>query len=207
MGTAAGLGLRLDRWAYRYVTPEGDKWIGADERRLTLTCAAEGRPPLPAATPPIAWRVGLDRQPIDPADPDARRWLSCLIWPEHTDRAIALIAALDEAARTPVPIRRGDLLADLPALLDEAPTDTTVAVVHSVTLAYVTEPVRRRFVDLLRRRKVHRVGAEGSQVLPHLRSQLPPASEIGNQLVISLDDSALALGQMHGRALRWLAGT
>ena len=207
VGTAAGLGLRLDRWAYRYVTPDGDRRIGADDGRLTLTCAVEGRPPLPAVPPPIAWRVGLDRQPIDPADPDARRWLSCLIWPEHTDRATALIAALDEAARTPVPIRRGDLLADLPALLDEAPTDATVAVVHSVTLAYVTESVRRRFVDLLRRRGVHRVGAEGSQVLPHLRSQLPPTSEIGGQLVISLDDSVLALGQMHGRALRWLAST
>jgi hypothetical protein len=57
------------------------------------------------------------------------------------------------------------------------------------------------------RRGVHRVGAEGSQVLPHLRSQLPPASQIGNQLIISLDDSVLALGQMHGRALRWLAST
>jgi hypothetical protein len=44
-------------------------------------------------------------------------------------------------------------------------------------------------------------------VLPHLRSQLPPASEIGNRLVISLDDSVLALGQMHGRELRWLAST
>ncbi|MGH3254930.1 MAG: DUF2332 family protein [Streptosporangiaceae bacterium] len=64
--------------------------------------------------------------------------MSCLIWPEHTDRAAALTAALDQAARTPVPVRRGDLLADLPALLDEAPADATVAVVHSVTLAYMT---------------------------------------------------------------------
>ncbi|MGH3254931.1 MAG: DUF2332 family protein [Streptosporangiaceae bacterium] len=54
--------------------PDGDRRIGAGDRRLTLTCAVEGRPPLPAAPPPIAWRVGLDRQPIDPADPDARRW-------------------------------------------------------------------------------------------------------------------------------------
>jgi hypothetical protein len=207
VGAAAGLGLRMDQWAYRYVTPDGDRRIGADDRRLTLTCAVEGRPPLPAAVPPIAWRMGLDQQPIDPADPDARRWLSCLVWPEHTDRAAALTAALDVAARTPVPIRRGDLLADLPALLDEAPADASVVVVHSVTLAYVTDSVRREFVDLLRRRGVHRVGAEGPQVLPHLQSQLPPTSEIGNRLVISLDGSVLALGQMHGRALRWLAST
>jgi hypothetical protein len=205
VGTAAGLGLRLDQWAYRYLTPDGDRQVGAGDQRLTLTCAVEGHPPLPAAPPPVAWRMGLDQQPIDPADPDARRWLSCLIWPEHTDRAAALTAALDQAARTPVPIRRGDLLADLPALLDEAPADATIAVMHSVTLAYVTDSVRDRFTDLLRRRGVHRVGAEGPQVLPHLRSQLPPASEIANQLVISLDDSVLALGQMHGRALHWLA--
>jgi hypothetical protein len=50
--------------------------------------------PLPKILPQIAWRAGLDRNPIDVNDPAEAAWLETLVWPE-TDRPASTIAFRD----------------------------------------------------------------------------------------------------------------
>ena len=88
VGASAGLNLLYDSWRYHY--PEPDHWVGAENSPLTLTCSVTGPVPLPDAVPEIAWRAGLDLNPLDPTDPETRRWLQCLVWPEHVDRCSSL---------------------------------------------------------------------------------------------------------------------
>jgi hypothetical protein len=39
--------------------------------------------PLPDRLPAIAWRTGLDLNPLDVTNDDDVRWLSCLVWPDE----------------------------------------------------------------------------------------------------------------------------
>lgn len=194
VGASAGLCLLYDRWRYDY----DGRVVGSGD--VTLHCAVNDLVPVPSRVPEIAWRAGLDLNPLDASDPRMRRWLECLVWPEHTDRLATLHAALDVAASDPPDVRRGDLLADLPRLLDEAPKDATVVVLHTAVLFYADRATRAEFVTLLRERGVHRLGAEGDDVVPNLDT-----SGVGDrQFLVSLDDDVLARAQPHGRWLEWL---
>ncbi len=204
VGASAGLALLYERWAYRWTGTGVDTRVSPPGAALTLTCAVSGDVPLPAAVPAIGWRAGLDLDPVDVRDPDARRWLSCLVWPEHTDRAERLVAALDAAAADRPRVVRGDLVDDLPALLDQVPPGCTPVVLHSAALVYVAPDRRAAFVDLLARRGVHRLGAEGAEVLPAVAALLPTGTYTDHRFVVSLDDRPLALAHPHGRSLAGL---
>ena len=204
VGASAGLCLLYDSWRYHYTGSCVDRWVGPTKSPLTLSCITTGDVPVPQEVPDIVWRAGLDLNPIDAADPDARRWLQALVWPEHHERADRLDAALAVAAQAAPHIVAGDLVTDLPKLLDQAPTGATVVVTHSAALAYLDEDERNAFITLLADSRVHRLGAEGPRVLPHLTKQIPDDVDINGRFVVSLDDRALALAQPHGRALSWL---
>jgi len=182
VGASAGLCLLYDRWAYDY---DGTR-VGSGP--VTLRCSVTGGVPVPARVPEIAWRAGLDLNPLDPRDPDTRRWLECLVWPEHEDRRTTLRGALHVAAQEPPRIVRGDLIRDLPALLDEVPDDLTTVVTHTATLAYVDDAAREAFAGVCRERGVHRLGAEGH----------------GEDFAVWLDGVRLARAHAHGRWLAWL---
>jgi hypothetical protein len=181
VGASAGLCLLYDRWAYDY---DG---VRVGDGPVTLRCAVSGGVPIPDRVPQIAWRAGLDLNPLDPRDPDTRRWLECLVWPEHDDRREVLRGALAVAAQDPPRIVQGDLLRDLSALLDEVPAGLTTVVTHTAVLAYVDDATGAAFADLCRERGVHRLGGEG----------------YGSDFVISLDGTPLARGHPHGRRLAW----
>jgi hypothetical protein len=201
VGASAGLCLLYDAWRYHYTTPGEDHWVGPTSSPVVLSCTVNAEVPLPEDLPAIAWRAGLDLNPIDARDPDARRWLECLVWPEHHDRARTLRAALDVAAEKAPKVHAGDLITDLPMVLAQAPTDATVVVVHSATLGYVGQAKRDAFVALVARHGVHRLGAEGSEVLPR---RLPAGTDAAGRFVVSIDEQALALCHPHGRTLTWL---
>ena len=199
VGASAGLCLMVDQWRYRYRTSDGDLVLGAPDSPLTLDCALTGQVALPTAVPQVAWRQGLDVEPVDPSDPDARRWLRCLVWPEHTERAARLDLALQHAAEHPVQVTAGDLVDDLPAQLERVPPGATPVVMHSATLAYVDADRRAAFLEVIQEFGAHRVGAEGPRVLPHLAAQLP--DDVGGRFVVSVDDRVVALAGAHGDEL------
>ncbi len=204
VGASAGLCLLYDAWRYRYLGAGIDHTVGDPNSPVLLTCQVSGPVPLPQAVPQIGFRAGLDLHPIDASDPDARRWLQCLIWPEHEDRAARLAAGLDVAADRKPQVHAGDLVSDLGALLDQVPDGLTQVVVHSATLAYLPDEGRQTFVELLADRHVHRLGAEGIDVLPRLGTTITKATSSKGRFLISLDDTALALAHPHGRDLTWL---
>lgn len=203
VGASAGLCLLYDRWRYRYTGAGIEHEVGDPASPVTLECSVSGPVPLPSRVPATATRHGLDLDPLDPSDADARAWLQALVWPEHTDRAARLAAALDVAATDPPVVEAGDLLRDLPALLDRVPAHATAVVTHSATLAYLDEDQRASFVRLLTEAGVHRLGMEGASVVPGLAGQLAGRDSTG-RFAVSLDDRVLALADPHGRDLTWL---
>ena len=63
-------------------------------------------------------------------------------------------------------IRRGDLLAELPALAAQAPPSATLVVFHSAVLVYLSAETRRAFVDIVQSLPGHWISNEGPDVLP-----------------------------------------
>lgn len=204
VGASAGLCLLYDRYSYAYRDAAGRETVVGDGA-LTLPCQVVGHPPLPTSVPAIAVRLGLDPNPLDAADPEVARWLGCLVWPEHTERADRLDAALALAAADPPRIMKGWLPDDLPAavarLRAQAP-GATVVVTHSATIAYLEATQRRAVAELCRELGVRRLGLEGAVPTADLGIDLPPGDH-GGRFLLSLDDRVLGHADPHGRDLVW----
>lgn len=209
LGASAGLCLLYDRYRYRYRAPDGTEQVVGDSA-LELVCDTEGGPPVPAAVPEIAWRAGVDRNPLDASDPQDALWLRCLVWPEHQDRADRLAAALEVARTDPPRVVRAGFVAGLEQLLTEVPAGTLTVVTHTAALAYAPSEVREQVRTLCRDAGAWRLGAEGQQALAGL--DVPPSADGQVELLVSVGhpdghDEVVALAQPHGRRLRWTAGS
>jgi hypothetical protein len=198
VGASAGLTLLFDRYSYDY---DGHLVAGSDPDAPTLRCGVRGPVPLPSRLPAIAWRAGLDLNPLDVTRDDDVRWLSCLTWPGEGDREERLIAAVAAARRDPPPVYRGDLLTDLPALAAQAPADATLVIFHSAVLAYVAAEGRERFAQT-----VHGLGAVWlSNEAPGVVPGLPITEFLEATFVLGQDGrTPLALTDGHGAWLHWL---
>lgn len=211
VGASAGLCLLPDRFSYRFRTGASgihgtvdlDPDTGPSPVRLDceLTNATA-----PARLPDIAWRAGIDLNPLDITDPDQREWLRSLIWPEHEVRRERLLAAASLVAADPPRLVRGDLLDSTEPLIAEAPADTQIVVFHSAVLAYVSPDERRQFVELMRSHTdVVWISNEGSRVIPEVGAQV---SELGIQadgrFVLAVDGESIALTGPHGQSYEGL---
>ena len=201
VGASAGLTLLFDRYTYDY---GGHLIAGSDPDAPALRCAVRGPVPLPARLPAIAWRAGLDLNPLDVARDDDVRWLSCLVWPGEGDREERLAAAIASARRDPPPVYRGDLLADLPALAAQAPDGATLVIFHSAVLAYVAPQDRDRFARTVRGLAAVWVSNEAPGVVPGL----PLARFREGTFVLGQGGrTPLAFTDGHGTWLHWLDGS
>ncbi|NYD40107.1 DUF2332 domain-containing protein [Nocardioides panaciterrulae] len=205
VGASAGLCLYPDRYRYEWQTPAGTVRAGAGP---LLPCEVTGPAPLPADPPAVAWRGGVDLNPLDVADPDAMDWLTTLVWPEHTDRRDRLHAAIDVARTDPPRLVAGDLLEELPALVDEAAAHGPVVVFHSAVLAYLDEARRARFAEtmegLVAEGRCHWVSNEGKRVLPAITATGSAVPEELPTFVLGVDGRAVAWTHGHGRSMTWL---
>lgn len=207
VGASAGLCLYPDRWSYAWSTDRG--MVRAVAASPTLRADVSGPAPLPSDVPEVAWRGGIDLNPLDAADPDTARWLVTLVWPEHEQRRAQLELALDIARREPPDLRRGDLLIELPRLVTEAlaalPDDVPLIVFHSAVIAYLEDADRSRFAALMREvltdPRVHWVSNEGPRVLPEVTvtAPEPPAG----RFVLGVDGRAVGHTHGHGLSLHW----
>ncbi len=156
VGTSAGLLLQLDRYAYVYEFEDGSVLEGGGDSGLVLRCPVRGGASAKSLAPfvrkdlRITSRVGLDLNPLNPADPEARAWLRALVWPEHADRRARLDAALDLAVRRPVKLRKGDALDILAAAVGTVSAPAVPCVFVSNTLAHFPTADRAKFVGLIR---------------------------------------------------------
>ena len=201
VGASAGLCLFPDR--YDYAWPPAGTLRGSGGP--VLTAAATGPLPVPAAHPEVAWRGGIDLNPLDVSDPDAMAWLEDLVWPEQDERRARLRAAVEVARADPPTLRRGDLFDHLPDLLEEAAGHGTPVVFHSAVIAYLEEPDRERFhdlmVDLVAAGRCRWVSNEGRRVLPRVTGDREVPS---GRFVTALDGIPVAWSHGHGHAVDWL---
>ena len=206
VGASAGLTLYPDRWGYAWLTADGPVTLGSESSRLS--CEVRGPAPLPTRLPEVAWRGGIDLNPLDVTDDDAMAWLTTLVWPEHDDRRARLQQAIEVARTDPPTIARGDLLEQLPDLVEQAASyapDATVVVFHSAVIAYLEDADRRRFAramdGLVESGRCHWVSNEGPRVLPEVTgtTAVPPG-----RFVLGLDGRPLAVTHGHGRSMVWL---
>ena len=201
VGASAGLCLFPDRYDYA--------WPPVGELRGSggplLTARATGPLPVPTAHPEVAWRGGVDLNPLDVADADATAWLENLVWPEQDERRERLRAAVEVSRQDPPALVRGDLFDHLPALLDEAGRHGTPVVFHSAVIAYLEDPDRRRFHDLMTglvaAGRCRWISNEGRRVLPDVTGDLEVPS---GRFVTALDGVPVAWSHGHGHAVDWL---
>lgn len=159
IGPSAGLLLHADRYDYRYEFADGTVLPGG-------AAEADGVPPLhcelrgpctPGQLAPfvgkdlrVSSRVGLDLNPLNPSDPEARAWLRALLWPEHEERRARLDAALAHAARRPVRLRKGDALRILGDAVESVADNAVPCVFVSNSLPHWSAEGREELVALIR---------------------------------------------------------
>lgn len=194
VGCSAGLHLRWDRYRYDY----GLVQVGDPRAAVSLTCELRGhrRPPIPVEFPECRFRLGIDLNPVDLANPIERRWFDALIWPEHAARRRLAAAAIDELLRDPPTLVRGDARDVLKTELDAVPSATTLVVYNSAALcqggAVEENAIAGMLTAFSSQRPVHWLSCENEEML--LR-----AIDHGRTV-----ESKLANIDGHGRWLEWL---
>ena len=199
VGASAGLNLLADRYSYDYA---GYRLAGRDPDAPTLRCQPRGPVPLPPRVPAVAWRAGLDLNPLDVTSDEDVRWLSCLVWPGEGDRADRLAAAVAAARRDPPAVRRGDLLTGLPALAAQAPADATLVVYHTSVLYQVAADQREQFVRTVRGLGAAWLSSEAPGIVPGTAATAGPARD-GQTCVLALDGRPIGYADSHGTWLQW----
>lgn len=204
VGASAGLTLFPDRYSYAWTTSSGVRRAGSGP---LLTADVGGPAPLPAEVPEVAWRGGIDLNPLDVTDAEQMRWLSFLVWPEHDERRERLARAVGIARADPPALVRGNLLEELPALVASASGHAPVVVFHSAVAAYLSEEDRARFqtmmTGLVADGRCHWVSNEAPNVLPDVTAT-GPVPDDARGFVLGVDGRAVALTHGHGLWLRWL---
>ncbi|MEL4505849.1 DUF2332 domain-containing protein [Luteococcus sp. H138] len=210
VGCSAGLCLFPDHYGYRWEQSTGVVEVRPTEQAPVFRCEVTGPAPLPTELPRIGWRVGIDLNPLDPADESDARWLRALVWPGQEDRERRLAACLELTAGLPAQRVRGNALAVLEEVVDAVPDGMTPVLLHSAALAYFQREDRARFVELvqgMRSRGVRWLSSEGEKVLRPIRDRLAEhdAWQGDPSFVIALDAHPLARVAPHGQWLAWLS--
>lgn len=198
VGASAGLTLLPDHYAYRYNGVDA----GNAASDLRIDCQVEGPWSPPQGELSVAWRAGLDLNPLSVHSGDDIEWLETLIWPGQDERRDRLASAVEIARRDTPRIVRGDLTHDLAELAAMAPADATLVVFHTAVLMYVSPADRVRFAE-----QVHELGAvwvsqESPRILPWIDSPVDPATSA--EFVLAINGQAVAATNPHGAAMRTL---
>jgi hypothetical protein len=203
VGASAGLCLIPDRYGYDYGALRIEPAASAGVAAPVFPCATRGAVPLPTRVLEIAWRAGLDLNPINLHAAEEVAWLETLVWPGQEGRVERLRAAI-AVARLDLPnIVRGNLLTDLGPLMAAAPKDATLVVFHTATLAYVaSQAIRDRFAATVRAGGAFWISNEAPFLFPSFAETAPPAPAPG-RFLLALNGKPLAWTGAHGQSIDW----
>jgi hypothetical protein len=204
LGASAGLNLLWDHYAYLYQHNGHVSEAGAVNSPVRLRCVVGGETmaAFPTALPPVAWRVGLDLNPIDLRDAQQYLWLQALIWPEHHDRVALLEDARLLYHQHPPLLQRGDLTTDLGELLTAMPAYSTPVIFHTHVFNQVSSEAQERVAQQLAafsyERPLYRLGNDlAKPALQHFPLTLQHYCDG------TVTTSHLADVDGHGRWLQW----
>ena len=203
VGASAGLCLIPDRYGYDYgrhrLEPPGPT------SAPIFPCCASPTTPLPLALPKVAWRCGLDLNPLDINAPAAMAWLQTLVWPGCEARASNLKVAVQIARAEPPPVVRGDLRHDLASLIAQAPKGLRLVIYHSAVLAYLPSASERdAFAHSMRQIDAVWISNEVPSVFPKLAKASPPPPA-PDQFLLAVDGKPVAWTGPHGQSITWFA--
>jgi hypothetical protein len=229
VGASAGLCLFVDRYSYDF----GGRVLHPDDgpSPVLLECAlhtyggpgralasselpepaTSGASIIPSRMPRIVWRAGIDLDPVDAANPEARRWLETLVPPEQIARRERMRAAARIASMHPPLMVRGDAAESLAALAARAPAAATLVVFTAGVLVYMGRTGREQFAGQVASlaSSVHArwVSLEGPTVLPPLADEIAahPAPDPG-LFPLALDGRVVAWCGPHGQSIHWVGG-
>lgn len=190
LGASAGLNLALDRYRYRW---GGLEWGPASP--VTLETELRGEPPRLRGIEVLS-RIGLDLEPMDPGDPDHRRWLEALVWPEHHQRRTRLRAALGLVAELAPEMVRGDAAVTLPDVLARLPNGDPAVLMSPFTLVQLSPGQLERIAGTV---------AEERHRRPLLRVSMEASASGGRWAALDVDDGSglVAIGRAHAHG-EWL---
>lgn len=163
IGASAGLNLLWDSYGYSY--SNGFR-CGVHENAPLLTCQLKGMylPPLPTVLPKVAFRIGVDLYPVDLDNTDSLVWLRSFVNPDHTFGAELLDTALKVAQSEKPEVKAGDAVELLPALLREAPENSTICVMNSYLFLQLSQEsidsLRNTMLEFSREREVFQISLE-----------------------------------------------
>lgn len=155
LGASAGLLLGLDRYRIELSSPDSVLVLG--DQASPVRCAGVDRsaPALRSGSlPPLVARGGLDLHPVHLDDADRVRWLEACLWPDVPGRVERFRAAREILRRDPAYVRTGDLVDDLPALIQDLvagsrSTAPHVVAFNSWALTYVERGRRPKVARVL----------------------------------------------------------
>ena len=203
VGASAGLCLLPDRYGYDYgtakIVPPANKGFSLP----MFECHASGAVPVPTALPTIAWRAGIDLNPIDVNSAAETAWLETLIWPGLERRAERFRAAIAVAQAEPPRVVKGNLLTDLGTLIAEAPEYATLVIFHTAVLGYEASRARREhFAQEMCRSKAVWISNEIPSVFPEIAKAAPPKPRQG-LFLLAINGTAVAWTGPHGESISW----
>jgi hypothetical protein len=147
LGPSAGLNLLWDRYRYRY---QAGSW-GDDDALLVLTGEERGRVPgeLLARRVHVRSRLGVDLAPVDVTTGEGARLLKSFVWPDQEWRLRQLDDAIEAMRAEPPHLVQGDLVDELPRLLEQATADALTLVWHTAVLGYLPHEARKQVYETL----------------------------------------------------------
>lgn len=186
LGCSAGLNLLWDRYGYEYAagTVEGSPMFDGEER---------GKPVPVAPLPRVGSRVGVDLAPPDLHRDEGVRLLKAFVWVGQQQRLADLDAAIEVWRRDPPAIVVGDLVDELPRLLERRSDDAQLLVWETAVFGYLPEERRERARELI---------AEADCVFVHTGR---PGDESNDYYGLFVDDDEVAHAEFHGAWIEWLA--
>jgi hypothetical protein len=206
VGASAGLCLLPDLYAYDYGRARLEPEIDVGYEAPVFPCRANDATPLPERMPQIAWRGGLDLNPVHVFEAEDTGWLQTLVWPGQEARAERLRAAIHIARRHSGDVIRGDLTReeDLRIHASRAPKNATLVIFHSAVLNYVHPKERERFVETVRDMGAVWISNEGPGVFPEIAVKLdglPPP----DRFILAVNGEPVAFTGGHGQSIDWIA--
>jgi hypothetical protein len=195
------LNLVWDRYRYEYAN---GSW-GDPASRLTLR--GEERTPVPrellALSPRVASRMGVDAAPIDVMSDEGARLLKSFVWADQTWRLELLDQAIAALRPDPPELVRGELLDELPRLLELRRDAALTVVYETAVLGYSSDEDRARFRELMR------VAGEAGPLAFVSTGQPAPDEHTHWAMTITIwpggARESVALADFHGAWLDWLA--
>ena len=204
VGASAGLCLLPDKYGYDYgraqISPPND--IGPIAPMLR--CDASANTPLPKSPLSVAWRAGLDINPLNVNSADDMAWLETLVWPEQEVRLARLRSAVSVARTVDTGVVHGDLRKDTMDLASRAPADAKLVIFHTAVLAYVSsQDDRDAFVCSCQHLGATWICNEFPDTYPQIAKKVGEPPRKG-MFLLSVDGQPVAWTAPHGQRIEWL---